>query len=460
MAKKKKRKISLKKKKQKRKRWIFKKKKASAKKRRVYYQKRKQKKTKRSIRFRKRQKRRFRGGGKRKKKGKRRKQHRVKKEKLPKREFLVVSDVSAKPKIDMKYLFAKGKEQGFVTEEEIIAAVPEAEEDIAKLEAILAKFDEQSIEILETKKSIPIAEKEEIKKKARVKAVPIGEREDKPVDISMISSDSVQMYLREIGRIPLLKANEEVILAKANEKGDLSAKKKLIESNLRLVVSIAKRYVGRGGLTLLDLIQEGNIGLFRAVEKFDYRRGYKFSTYATWWIRQAITRALADQSRTIRIPVHMVETINKFTQISRKLVQELGREPLPDEISAEMGLPIDKVRHIIKINQETVSLETSVGDDEDDSTLGDFIEDVKTISPGISAGRRLLTDHVKKVLHSLLPREQKILEMRFGLIDGIGHTLEEVGKEFGVTRERIRQIEAKALEKIRQMSEVKRLKDY
>ncbi|MFA6790800.1 MAG: RNA polymerase sigma factor RpoD, partial [Parcubacteria group bacterium] len=269
------------------------------------------------------------------------------------------------------------------------------------------------------------------------------------------------MYLREIGKVPLLSADEEVRLAKLIEKGDPRAKQQLTEANLRLVVSIAKKYVGRSNnLSLLDLIQEGNIGLFRAVEKFDYHRGYKFSTYATWWIRQAITRALADQSRTIRIPVHMVETINKYTQIVRQLVQELGREPLAEEISAEMGLEVDKIRHIQKISQETVSLETSIGDSDDDSVLGDFIEDTETIMPDQTASRTLLKKHVGEVLEELSPREQRILKIRFGLEDGVTHTLEEVGQEFGVTRERIRQIEAKALEKIRNQKSLGKLRDY
>ena len=279
------------------------------------------------------------------------------------------------------------------------------------------------------------------------------------VDPFDMTADSIQMYLREIGKIPLLTAEEEVALAKRKEKGEKEAEKRLIEANLRLVVSIAKKFIGKS-LSLLDLIQEGNIGLFRAVKKFEYRKGYKFSTYATWWIRQAITRALADQSRTIRIPVHMVETINKFQQIERQLIQDLGREPLPEEIAAEMGEDVDKVRHIIKISQDTVSLETSVGEDDEDSTLEDFIEDVKNVSPDRSAGLQLLKDYVFDIIKDLSPREQKILEMRFGLTDGVSHTLEEVGKEFDVTRERIRQIEAKAMEKIQQHPLVRKLIDY
>ena len=267
------------------------------------------------------------------------------------------------------------------------------------------------------------------------------------------------MYLREIGKVSLLTFEEEVALAKRKEKGEVAAKIQLIKANLRLVVSIAKRYTGHS-LSLLDLIQEGNIGLFRAVEKFEYRKGYKFSTYATWWIRQAITRALADQSRTIRIPVHMVETINKFQQVQRRLIQDLGREPLPEEIAYEMGEDLDKIHHVIKISQETVSLETSIGEDDEDSTLSDFIEDKKTIPPDKVAALRLLRDHVKEIISDLTPREQKILEMRFGLTDGIAHTLEEVGQEFGVTRERIRQIEAKSLEKIAAKHGIAKLKDY
>ncbi|MBU1166942.1 RNA polymerase sigma factor RpoD [Patescibacteria group bacterium] len=350
------------------------------------------------------------------------------------------------------YLIEKGRSQGFVTEEEILIAIPAIEKHLEVLDELLEKLLNQGVEISEPPSfldyKVENAGKEDVK-----------EEVDKRVDLSLLSADSIQMYLREIGRVDLLTAEEEVVLAKGKDRGDKESFRKLIEANLRLVVSIAKKYTGRN-LTLLDLIQEGNLGLFRAVEKFDYKKGYKFSTYATWWIRQAITRALADQSRTIRIPVHMVETINKFTQVERRLVQDLGREPLPEEIAAEMGIEVDKARNIIKISQDTISLETSVGEDEDDSTLGDFIEDIKTISPSKAASLQLLRDHVRSVIQHLTPREQKILEMRFGLLDGVAHTLEEVGQEFGVTRERIRQIEAKALEKIRDHELIEKLKDY
>jgi len=270
--------------------------------------------------------------------------------------------------------------------------------------------------------------------------------------------DPVRMYLKEIGKVPLLTAEEEIELAKKIEKNDEEAKQKLIEANLRLVVSIAKRYIGRG-LSFLDLIQEGNIGLVKAVEKYDWRRGYKFSTYATWWIRQAITRAIADQARTIRIPVHMVETINKLIRVQRKLVQELGREPLPEEIASEMQMPVDKIQHILKISQEPISLEAPVGEEED-SQLGDLLPDEQSLSPQEAATHELLKGQIQEVLHYLSPREQKILKMRFGLEDGKSHTLEEVGQEFGVTRERIRQIEAKALVRLKKHREGKRLKDY
>ncbi|MCK9378532.1 MAG: RNA polymerase sigma factor RpoD [Candidatus Moranbacteria bacterium] len=360
----------------------------------------------------------------------------------------------------LEELVSRGKQRGFVTEDEIIHIIPEIERDLDDLENLYEKLETNGIRVIGSNEMIKMEvdatvenfEKEKARKEKNRQAMEEGEAN---------SSDSVQMYLKEIGRVPLLKSEDEIRLAKLNEKGDLAAKKQLTEANLRLVVSIAKKYVGRShNLGLLDLIQEGNIGLFRAVEKFDYRKGYKFSTYATWWIRQAITRALADQSRTIRIPVHMVETINKYIQITRRLVQELGREPLAEEIAAEMEMEVDKIRHIQKISQETVSLETSVGDSDDESVLGDFIEDTETIMPHQAASRKLLTSHVIEVLSELTPREQKILKIRFGLEDGVTHTLEEVGQEFGVTRERIRQIEAKALEKIRDHKGISKLKDY
>ena len=270
--------------------------------------------------------------------------------------------------------------------------------------------------------------------------------------------DPVRMYLKEIGKVPLLSAEEEIELAKRMENGDQEAKKRLAEANLRLVVSIAKRYVGRGML-FLDLIQEGNLGLIKAVEKFDYRKGYKFSTYATWWIRQAITRAIADQARTIRIPVHMVETINKLIRVSRQLLQELGREPTPEEISEEMGMPVDRVRENLKISQEPVSLETPIGEEED-SHLGDFIQDDNVPVPAEAASFTLLREQLVEVLGTLTEREQKVLRLRFGLDDGRARTLEEVGKEFNVTRERLRQSEAKALRKLRHPSRSRKLKDY
>lgn len=356
-------------------------------------------------------------------------------------------------------LLQKGMQAGFVTEEEILHALPNIEENIEGLEAIYSELEGRGIRVEEPQESLidfDIPDELPNKPKVRERIASL----DNVVDVSNIADDSVQMYLREIGKVPLLKAEEEVELAKRIEQGDAEARKRLAEANLRLVVSIAKKYTGRKNLSLLDLIQEGNMGLFRAVEKFDYRKGYKFSTYGTWWIRQAITRALADQSRTIRIPVHMVETINRFTQVQRRLLQDLGRDPLPEEIAAEMELPVDKVRHIMKISQETVSIDASVGEDEEDSTLKDFIEDEDTITPQQAAGREILQEHVREILADLTPREQKILEMRFGLIDGMNHTLEEVGREFDVTRERIRQIEAKALEKIREHNKLKKLRDY
>ena len=284
------------------------------------------------------------------------------------------------------------------------------------------------------------------------------EKIDLSVPDGVSIEDPVRMYLKEIGKVPLLSAEEEIELAKRMELGDQEAKKRLAEANLRLVVSIAKRYVGRGML-FLDLIQEGNLGLIKAVEKFDYRKGYKFSTYATWWIRQAITRAIADQARTIRIPVHMVETINKLIRVSRQLLQELGREPTPEEIAAEMNMPVERVREILKISQEPVSLETPIGEEED-SHLGDFIQDYNVPVPADAAAFTLLKEQLEEVLGTLTEREQKVLTLRFGLEDGRARTLEEVGKEFNVTRERIRQIEAKALRKLRHPSRSRKLKDY
>ena len=353
-------------------------------------------------------------------------------------------------------LINKGRTRGFITETEILHTFPEVEEYPEEYEKFLATTEQLGLTIVESESGILASEEKRLE---ILDKVGLNKKQKKRIDISDISADSIQMYLREIGKVSLLKSEEEISLAKKAERGDKEAKKRLIEANLRLVVSIAKRFTGKS-LSLLDLIQEGNIGLFRAVEKFDYRRGYKFSTYATWWIRQAITRALADQSRTIRIPVHMVETINKFKQAERQLIQDLGREPLPEEIAAEMGEPLDKVLHIIKISQDTISIETSVGEDDEDSTLEDFIEDVRTVTPDRAAALQLLRDYVNDVIKDLTPREQKILEMRFGLKDGIAHTLEEVGQEFDVTRERIRQIEAKALEKIEKHHLIGKLKDY
>ena len=362
------------------------------------------------------------------------------------------------------HLVQKGRQRGFLTETEILHVFQDLEQTLPQYEKFLDTLETFGVQVVERSGILDSSPSTGIldtigsaakgaKKKKQEKERAQG------MDLSDISNDSIQMYLREIGKVPLLSAEEEVSLARRKDAGDYEAQKRLVEANLRLVVSIAKKFTGRS-LSLLDLIQEGNIGLFRAVEKFDYKKGYKFSTYATWWIRQAITRALADQSRTIRIPVHMVETINKFQQIQRQLIQDLGREPLPEEIAAEMGEEVEKVQHIMKISQETVSLETSVGEDDEDSTLGDFIEDRKTISPDRVAAIQLLKDHVKEIISGLSAREQKILEMRFGLTDGVAHTLEEVGQEFGVTRERIRQIEAKALERIEEHEGMRRLKDY
>ena len=372
----------------------------------------------------------------------------------------------------LKELIKKGRVHGFITAKEILQAFPEFEEDIAQMDSFFYYCSERGIEIQESPNRIlRVMTDDEIKtaKKAAMRSSTRSTRlvdagpsrrdlEAADEDIPNLSDDSVRMYLREIGRIPLLNTEDEIKLAKRIAHGDQLAKKKLTEANLRLVVSIAKKYIGRG-LSLLDLVQEGNLGLTRAVEKFDYTKGFKFSTYATWWVRQAITRAIADQARTIRIPVHMIETINKLIRVQRQLVQELGREPLVSEIAKELGIEEDKVTHIIKISQETVSLEAPVGEEED-SRLGDFLEDKDSLSPEESAIYELMKGHVEEFLNILPPREQKILRMRFGLENGRSHTLEEVGQEFGVTRERIRQIEAKALKKLERHELSLKLRDY
>ena len=371
--------------------------------------------------------------------------------------FLPIEEVHEPTNDELWELTRKGRNRGFITEIELLRVLPRPEHYLDLYEGFIDLLEKNGISIVETATNLLGIKKQqgEILKQFQ------GEQPDMdvPFDLGQISSDSIQMYLREIGKIPLLTGEDEIVLAKRKERGDKAAERKIIEANLRLVVSIAKKFVGKS-LSLLDLIQEGNIGLFRAVKKFDYRKGYKFSTYATWWIRQAITRALADQSRTIRIPVHMVETINRFQQVQRRLQQDLGRDPTPEELAAEMGEEVDKIHHIIKISQDTMSLEVSIGDEDEDTQLSDFIEDVKNISPDRSAGLQILRDYVQEAIKDLAPREQKILEMRFGLGDGVTHTLEEVGQEFGVTRERIRQIEAKALEKIQHTDIVSKLRDY
>lgn len=381
----------------------------------------------------------------------------------------------------IRKLIRKGKEQRFVTEQEIFSAFENVEDSIEMLDEVYELFfdlgvevrDQKKIEVfnVDTKLESGVDKKKEEVSNADAEAE-VDEDDmlgdDEPSDgdleaeedteeaksgyeikqnLSEISNDSIRMYLCEIGRVPLLTAKEEKTLARAIRDGDQRAKSQLAEANLRLVVSIAKKYIGRG-LSFLDLIQEGNVGLFRAVEKFDPERGFKFSTYATWWIRQAITRAIADQARTIRIPVHMVETINKLTHTQRRLVQELGREPLIEELAAELGMDEKKVRHIKKISQDIVSLEAPVGTEED-SKLGDFIQDEDSVSPREFANKVMIQENIREMLKYLLPREREIIKMRFGLEDGVGHTLEEVGKRFGVTRERIRQIEAKVLNKLR-----------
>ena len=342
-----------------------------------------------------------------------------------------------------------GKEKGYITYEKLAEELKGLEVDSDTLDELYTKLVSNGIEII-------ASEDENSEGEKKAKEVEILSDEDITKDINI--NDPVRMYLKEIGRISLLSNEEETELSIRVANGDEEAAALLAESNLRLVVSIAKRYVGRG-LLFLDLIQEGNIGLMKAVEKFDHDKGYKFSTYATWWIRQAITRALADQARTIRVPVHMVETINKMSRIQRQMTLELNREPSEEEIAERMGIPVEKVREVIKISQDPVSLETPIGE-EDDSHLGDFIKDESSLSPEEYATNEILKEEIKSVLETLQPREQQVLELRFGLIDGTCYTLEEVGKRFNVTRERIRQIEAKALRKLRHPSRAKKLKDF
>ena len=372
------------------------------------------------------------------------------------------NELKQEKKMAVKSLIDKGKKDGSLTYEQIGEALSEMELDKEQIENIYDTFAQMGIDILdENIKDDTVIFNKEFDKDPDIEA------EDEEEDVSKLDlsipkgisiDDPVRMYLKEIGKIPLLSAEEEIDLAEKMGYGDEIAKKKLVEANLRLVVSIAKRYVGRGML-FLDLIQEGNLGLIKAVEKFDYKKGFKFSTYATWWIRQAITRAIADQARTIRIPVHMVETINKFIRVHRQLLQEYGRDPKPEELAKEMDMPEEKIREIMKIAQEPVSLETPIGEEED-SHLGDFIPDEDAPAPAEAAAYSLLKEQLEDVLCTLNEREQKVLKLRFGLEDGRARTLEEVGKEFDVTRERIRQIEAKALRKLRHPSRSKKLKDY
>jgi len=352
-------------------------------------------------------------------------------------------------------LLEKAKKENRIDQRDIFAVIPDTPDNIDMLDMLYTELAEANIEITGATEPIVGEFTDEWVLDETEEEVNITEQ----VYLDDIADDSVRLYLREIGKIPLLSAEEELALAQRVVAGDKGAKDKMAEANMRLVVSIAKRYVGRG-LDLLDLIQEGNTGLLRAVEKFDPDKGFKFSTYATWWIRQAITRAIADQARTIRIPVHMVETINKLLRTQRRLTQELNREPSNEEIAKAMEIDVDKVEHIMKIKQDISSLDASVRDDEEDSVLADFIEDEDTISPEESATSQLLKEHVKDMLGALTEREQKILKLRFGLEDGKSHTLEEVGQEFSVTRERIRQIEAKALAKLRKHKDAKKLHDY
>ena len=365
-----------------------------------------------------------------------------------------------KKKNRLEELYEYGKSKGTLTYREIMDRLVELDMDADQLDNVLENLEAYGVTVVNDKadRQITLTEEQAADQAAAVSQIEGDTSIDLSVPEGISIDDPVRMYLKEIGKVPLLTAEEEIEIAKQLEAGDETAKQKLAEANLRLVVSIAKRYVGRGML-FLDLIQEGNLGLIKAVEKFDYRKGFKFSTYATWWIRQAITRAIADQARTIRIPVHMVETINKLIRVSRQLLQEYGREPTPEEIAKEMNISEAKVREIIKIAQEPVSLETPIGEEED-SHLGDFIPDEDAPAPAEAASFALMKEQLTEVLDTLTPREEKVLRLRFGLDDGHQRTLEEVGKEFNVTRERIRQIEAKALRKLRHPSRSKKLKDY
>ena len=360
----------------------------------------------------------------------------------------ILDQIEVRAMEKLKALIDKGKQKGALSYKDIMDQLESVEMTEEQIDEVYELFGNLGIDIVDSDTESGIDEGEGV------------DEEDFEANIleGISLDDPVRMYLKEIGRVPLLTPEEEVELAKRIERGDEEARRRLTEANLRLVVSIAKRYVGRGML-FLDLIQEGNLGLIKAVEKFDYSKGFKFSTYATWWIRQAITRAIADQARTIRIPVHMVETINKLVRVQRQLLQELGRDPTPEEIGEEMGIPSEKVSEILRIAQEPVSLATPIGEEED-SHLGDFIPDEDAPAPAEVASAQLLREQLEEVLTSLTPREQKVLKLRFGLDDGRQRTLEEVGKEFGVTRERIRQIEAKALRKLRHPSRSKKLKDY
>jgi len=355
------------------------------------------------------------------------------------------------PKEAAQKLIDKGKQRGFVTQNEILYAFPRIEKNLIEYEEFLEVLEKTGIQVIESNKNLLGSQKDEKKKKGG----------DLFFDLTKLSADSIQMYLKEIGHVPLINSEEEVELAKRKDEGDKKSAMKLIEANLRLVVSIAKKFVGYG-LTFLDLIQEGNIGLFRAVEKYDWKRGYKFSTYATWWVRQAIIRSLADQSRTIRIPVHVVEILGKFHRADRYLLQQLGRHPTPEEIAAELEIETGEARYLMKISQDVISLETTIGGDDDgkESELVDFIEDIKTMAPDRAAALMLLRKYIQEIVVDLSSREQKILDIRFGLTDGVAHTLEEVGQVFGVTRERIRQIEARALERIRQLKGIQKIEDY